>query len=65
MKFTQFSCVIFQINNTPYHERFLPPVSKLEVVDDEDIVANHTIVSNIDKKFIVNKQDNSVEKLNN
>lgn len=54
-----------QINNTPYHERFLPPVSKLEVVDDEDIVANHTIVSNIDKKFIVNKQDNSVEKLNN
>ena len=56
---------MFQITNTPYHERFLPPVSKLEVVDDEDIVANHTIVSKIDKRFIVNQQDNSVEKLSN
>ena len=53
-----------QTTNSPYHERFLPPVSKLEMVEDEMILTNHTTQSTIDKKFIENKQDDSVDKLN-
>jgi hypothetical protein len=52
-----------QLTNTPYHERFLPPLSKLEMVEDEMIVTKHTTMSRISKRFIRNKQDDSVEKL--
>ena len=51
------------MTNTPYHERFLPPVSKLEVVENDKIMVDHTIMSRINKRFIRNKQDDSVEKL--
>eukprot|EP00092_Neocalanus_flemingeri_P059564 GFUD01071221.1.p1 GENE.GFUD01071221.1~~GFUD01071221.1.p1 ORF type:complete len:299 (-),score=117.54 GFUD01071221.1:88-945(-) len=53
-----------QTSNQPYHERFLPPVSKLEMVEDAMILSNHTKQSTIDKRFIENRQDDSVDNLN-
>jgi len=42
---------------------FLPPPSKLEMVEDDMIVSSHRKYSTVDKQFIENKQDNSVQKL--
>ena len=57
--------VILKVRNAPYHNKFLPPARKIELVDDGDIVRKHRTTSSVDKEFIRNKEDNSTEKLGN
>ena len=52
-----------QLENAPYHNKFLPSPSRISLVDDSDIVEKHKLKSSSNKHFICNKQDNSTEKL--
>ena len=52
-----------QVVNAPYHNTFLQRPEKIDIVEDGDVVTKNRCISTIDKKFIVNKEDNSTEKL--
>ena len=56
---------MLKMRNAPYHNKFLPPAEKIELVDDGDIVKKHRTTSSVDKEFIRNREDNSTEKLEN
>ena len=52
-----------QITNQPCHNKFLPPMTKLEILKDEGRILTAPALSSVDKQFIENKQDNSTEDL--
>ena len=41
-----------QLENAPYHNRFLPSPTRISLVDDSDIVEKHKLKSSSDKQFM-------------
>jgi len=51
-----------QVENAPYHDKFLPAPKKLIIAEDEDVIKSGQ-TSSSNKIFIENNEDNSTEQL--